>query len=577
MSSDKDAAQRGVPVIDEQRLWRHAEAFAHSTRLSGSPEELAAFKYAQAELDGLGFTTKFMLHDGYVSWPGPASLELGGTDYPCITHAMGAHRPDGVTAVVADLTDVAPSEWSAAQVTGRMAIVLGLASPSLVKHLIGLGATAAVFVSGEHTHEMIVSAVWGSPDPVTVGLLPDLPVVSINSGTLDRLRHDLSKHSDPELTMKTSVDTRWRELPLLEARLDSENGDGDFVLFSGHIDVWHLGAMDNGAANATMLEVAAQIASQREKLRRGLRLAFWSGHSHGRYAGSSWYADQNFEEIRDHCVLHVNIDSVGGKGADDLAYAAVMSEVKALGSRAVATVTSVPFQGVRSERAGDQSFYGHGVSSLFMGLSEQPAPASTEPVASESHAMFGRGRLGFGWWWHTTEDTIDKLDPARLARDARVYLAAVMEACCSEVLPLRFGATVVEIQEAVRGYLEPVEHLVDASRTFDRLQRLEAAIDGLEALIDGEWIAPAVANRVLKALGRSLVPINYVHGSIFEHDLALKQGPVPSLEIARTADGLDAEGQKRLAVALRRRLNRIESSLRDALDAVEPALVAREP
>ena len=53
--------------------------------------------------------------------------------------------------------------------------------------------------------------------------------------------------------------------------------------------------MDNGSANALMLEVLRVLLPYREKLRRSLRLTFWSGTLHGRYAGSAWYADNFWE------------------------------------------------------------------------------------------------------------------------------------------------------------------------------------------------------------------------------------------------------------------------------------------
>ena len=46
-------------------------------------------------------------------------------------------------------------------------------------------------------------------------------------------------------------------------------------------------------------------------------MAFWSGHSHGRYASSAWYADTFWHDLHERCVCHVNIDSVGAKGAVD--------------------------------------------------------------------------------------------------------------------------------------------------------------------------------------------------------------------------------------------------------------------
>ena len=68
----------------------------------------------------------------------------------------------------------------------------------------------------------------------------------------------------------------------------------------------------------------------------------------------------------------------------------------------------------RMSRSSDQSFWGHGIPSVLAALSEQQADDSP---TSKAHAhLFGGG--GLGWWWHTPEDTLDKIDPAFFKRDA---------------------------------------------------------------------------------------------------------------------------------------------------------------
>src|SRR5690554_7437255 len=47
--------------------------------------------------------------------------------------------------------------------------------------------------------------------------------------------------------------------------------------------------------------------------------------------------------------------------------------------------------------------------------------------------------------WHTPEDTIDKLDPANLARDARVYLRLAWRCCSETVPPLQYSHTAAEL------------------------------------------------------------------------------------------------------------------------------------
>jgi hypothetical protein len=393
-------------------------------------------------------------------------------------------------------------------------------------------------------------------------------VVSITAATWADLRRVAS--ADATATVVADVDTRWRDLPLLEADLQAPTDDPAFVLFSGHVDAWHLGAMDNGAANAAMLEVAAQLAGRRETLQRHLRLAFWSGHSHGRYAGSAWYADERWEELHDHCVLHVNIDSVGGRGADDLSNAPAMAEAVDLAKRSIVTVTDAPYVGGRSERAGDQSFHGPGVPSLFMGLSEQAKPTGQDAASDAFASLFGSGRSGgFGWWWHTAADTIDKLEPDGLVRDTTVYGVAILEACRAPVIPLRYAATAEELRSAITGHLQDVLDIVDATRTFTRLERLVAATAEFERSVDDGRVPPAVANRTIRALGRALVPLNYVAGDVYEHDPALRQPPVPALAFTADLVGADADALRRGAVMLRRRLNAVDARLRRALEALD--------
>jgi N-acetylated-alpha-linked acidic dipeptidase len=61
-----------------------------------------------------------------------------------------------------------------------------------------------------------------------------------------------------------------------------------FELVDGHVDSWHVGIGDNATGDATLLEVARALQAHRDQLARSVRIAWWSGHSHGRYAGSAW-------------------------------------------------------------------------------------------------------------------------------------------------------------------------------------------------------------------------------------------------------------------------------------------------
>ena len=202
--------------------------------------------------------------------------------------------------------------------------------------------------------------------------------------------------------LQAEVDTGWRKTPILEAELGAE-GDAPFVLFSGHHDTWYYGVMDNGSANATMLEVARLCVAQREQWQRGLRLCFWSGHSHGRYSGSTWYVDEHWDELDRRCVAHINVDSPGAEGADILENVGSMSELGALAAEAIETQAGQRLLGKRMSRGADQSFNGVGLPAIFGDLSE-PVPT---PVGAHC------------WWWHTPDDLADHISEKNLVRDTQ--------------------------------------------------------------------------------------------------------------------------------------------------------------
>src|SRR3989449_8287433 len=101
--------------------------------------------------------------------------------------------------------------------------------------------------------------------------------------------------------MTTRVRTGWTPIPHLVGELHGQREDR-FLLVSGHVDSWHHGAMDNGTANATMLEVARLLAGRRDAPPPGVRFAFWAGHSPGRHARPPWYAGPARLDLPARCV-----------------------------------------------------------------------------------------------------------------------------------------------------------------------------------------------------------------------------------------------------------------------------------
>lgn len=563
-------------ALDLPRMMAHLGQFARRVKLSGSAEEAESFAYLEVAMRSYGYRTRLIRHDAYISLPGRAAVEVDGKALRCITHSFSRPSPPGgITAELVHVGAGRAEDFAGRDLHGRIALIEGLAAPGPSLRASEAGAVGQLHVSAhEHLHEMCISPVWGSPTPETRARLPRTVVTTIaqadGAALIQRLRAGERLHA----TLQAEVDTGWRTTPLLEAELPVPDGaaDGPFVLFSGHHDTWHLGVMDNGAANATMLEVARLCATQRAAWRRGLRFCFWSGHSHGRYSGSTWYADHRWSELEARCVAHVNCDSTGARGNTVLADAQASAELRRLGAAAVREEGGQEMTGLRMSRAGDSSFWGIGIPSLFMAMGEQPAGGGQDVMAGVLAAGGPvKQGAGLGWWWHTPEDTLDKIDPDLLARDTRIYLHAVWRLLTDAVLPLDYAEACADLDRA----LAPV-----AAALGDRLpltplrERVAALGRRAAALRDGGNASGA--NAALLRLGRALVPLDYTSGDRFDHDPALPQAPYPILDPLRRLAALpDSTKEAKFAeVAAVRALNRLIHAIDQATAAassLEPA------
>jgi hypothetical protein len=550
-----------LAAVSQSNLTEFNREIARWTRLSGSAEERSAAAYAEGRLRGFGYRTQMLVHDAYISLPGPAALRVtrpAARDVFCITHSMG--RSTGPGGVAGDLVFVGkgrPEDYARAGARGKIALIDDLATPEQAVAGTALGVAGLIFASGRHAHEMCVSPVWGSPAPSTIGTLPGIPMISVHQADGQMLR-GLCDQGRTAVAFTAEVRTQWTRTPIVLADLGAGHPDADpaaFVLFSGHLDGWHLGAMDNGSANATTLEVARVLAGRRPAWRRGLRVAMWSGHSHGRYSSSAWYADNHWFDLAEHCVAHVNIDSVGGDGADRFVTNS-MPQTAGLGVWAVREAAGAALTPKRVGRDSDQSFLGLGIPSLFGSLSHQRD-----------------GSLG--WWWHTPHDTLDKIDPERLVRDARIFALALDRLLTDEVLPLDYAAAASDLRAQLEALAEAAGGAFDFRPVRDAAAELEGLCGRLAAAAGGAAGTRAkTVNACLRALGRALIPATYTVSGPYAHDAALDNEFLPRLAPVRRLASLPAgsDDAKFLTVDLVRARNAVLDAVRRACRAVEDCL-----
>ena len=282
------------------------------------------------------------------------------------------------------------------------------------------------------------------------------------------------------MTIETDVDTGWKTLRLAVASVESAKDPDGYVLLGGHIDGWHYAGVDEGASNAAMVEMARIFHRHRDELERGLKVAWWPAHSNGRYAGSAWFVDHAWMDLRDNALAYMNIDGVGQP--DPTVYrssnTASMDDLARAVFRDVAQ-TDAPQ--ARPGRNSDQGFYGVGL-----------------PLLQFSHSRSDPG--GRYWFWHTEEDTFDKIDFDVLAGDTRLFVSALSRLLTQPIPPIRLSAATGELKERLEERKAWAGEHLDLSRAVERATELDALARALdERLSRGEASssAPEIARRMV--------------------------------------------------------------------------------
>lgn len=548
-------------AVSLDNLTRYNAEIAKGVRLSGSADEAEAFAYLAAQCRSYGMEVQQYAIDAYVSLPGAAALSVvspGGREISCITHSFSlATGPDGLTApLIAVGTGTAAEDYAGKDVRGAIVLTDGLAMPAVAHAVHQAGAAGMICVNPEGLHEMIISPVWGTPTLETAPYLPQLVAVSVRREDGDALKEMLARGA-VTIRLQTDVETSWRPIPALTAEIPG-TAENRFVLLSGHVDSWHYGAMDNASANATMLEIGRIASQHRDELKRGLRLAFWSGHSHARYGASAWYADHFWADLHDHCVCHVNAESTGGMGATNLAGAGCMAETWEFAAGPIRDVTGQELRYRRMVRNGDQSFAGVGMPSALCGLSSQPEG-------------------GLGWWWHTPDDTLDKIDGPNFVRDTQVYLLTCWRLCTLRVLPFNHAAAAVELRDRLVQLQESAGDRFNLATLLTEVDALHADAERLNAAAASGGDDTARAERLNAAImgvAHALIPVNYTKAGPYEIDLALENPILPGLAAVADLAGMDPAGNDAgfLRTHLVRERNRVWHAFATARRAIAHAL-----
>jgi len=453
---------------------------------------------------------------------------------------------------------------------GKVVLTEGFPMPGKVAQFSSLGVKAAVFISpGERIHEGICTSIWGSPDLDNIDDEPKIPVLAINKSDGRELT-GVCEEGTLRIEFKTSLEKGWYPCPLVDIFVRGSEESDKYVLLHGHLDSWHEGIGDNATGDAALLEMARVFNAHRDKLKRSVRIAIWPGHSYGRYAGSTWFADTFGLDLEENCIAQVNCDSPGCRWATSYEHMMWMSETNEFCEGVIRDVLDEKAGGTRPLRAGDYSFNNIGITSFFMLSSTMP-----EDLVEEK-GYYPVGGCGGNIEWHTEEDLMHIADLDTLVKDIKIYTAAVYRAANEPVHPFdfvdtadEFAATIGSYQAAAGGHFDFGPALEEARALREDLVRFREITAGLK---NRDVTDPEVrkTNEKIRRLARILVPINFSRRGKFHHDPALEVPPLPDLAPAAEAQNLEegTHGYNVLQTHLTRGQNRVIWALRQARETI---------
>ncbi|MEX2642798.1 MAG: M28 family peptidase [Acetobacterales bacterium] len=576
---------RAALSVDNVR--RHVEHITGNipSRLAGSENarRMAAYSLNQMEAAGLDATAHVI--PGMVSFPEAGRVDLLSPETGAIEANTLGHSPNtpegGLEGQLVYVGAGGYEHYDGKDVRGRIILCeLSYVPGRHEKQRIAAekGAIGCVMMNwGPPDNHCLpfgsVKPAWGNPTVETVEKeMPVLPCVGIARTDGLRLKA-MCENGTLRARMHAKAGSEWRNVEFTTGFLRGRSDD--FAVVGGHQDSWPgPQATDNAAGNAVIYELARVFAGHAEHLRRGLLCGLWIGHETGTMIGSSWYVDRNWDRLRDHAVGYVQIDqpacvgtSIWGSGsAKEMKRFHEEVERRECGD--------IPVHWNRVRKTGDSSFFGIGVPMIYAHTHFTKEELERTAVAT------------LGWWHHSVENTIDKLDWDLMDVHLRVYAGYLWELCTAPIIPYEFVSVADQVTERLQE-LQQAGRGIGLDATAAQATALRASAERLDAVVR-DWQrhyragevtdeAPAaLLNECIKGLSRRLLAIASTARGPYRQDpysFTPQNSMLPGLYDVPKLDGMpEGEARWMLEAWLVQQRNRITDALADSRRLIEATL-----
>lgn len=550
--------------ISLERMIQSVKTLGQWHRYTGTEGGEMCVDYLTGELRKEGIPVRTDMYEAYVSLPLKAEMVLDtGETVPLIADVYSSSVENRRYILAYD-------RWSEmkhipenenverfASFRGKM-VLTSESGGDFAEKLYRAGAEGMIHISssrGGYIHHSNIGAEWGTPCASQISRIVSIPAAGISMEDGGRLINRMGgEEVSAELTIQ--MDTRIRKSRMPYVDIPGKNKT--FVLINGHYDSWYEGITDNATSDAILLELARVFWKHKDELERGIRIAWWSGHSDARYAGSAWHCDHHFKELRDRCVANLNLDLTGCKNSEQVRARTTCMEGKAFTDQIIEKYTGMAAKAyIPMIRGADQSFWGARIPVQVM--------LKYEPLDEKRVSPCPSG----GPWWHTSLDTLDKMDEQILLRDALMNSEIACQIVNSRVLPVK----IADYAGIMREYLEKIQkglskdfHMEGILKSLNNLMpwiiKLESRLS-CTGTGSGDWI--------IKRTAGELTRLVHTYGSSYSQDRSTPYAPFGILQkaVSMTRDNTPPELYLFTMTEFTRACNRIEGQLDEVAENIK--------
>jgi hypothetical protein len=185
------------------------------------------------------------------------------------------------------------------------------------------------------------------------------------------------------------------------------------------------------------------------------------------------------------------------------------------------------------------------------------------PLLQLNHSRLAED--GGYWWWHTPDDTRDKVSAEVLKVDTDLYVAALGRLLAAPVLPLNLSAVVERLGSILRERHETAGDHFDLSEAITRQEELLAAVMRVESRLDAGTGGAELDVELVDVL-RPLHRVLYTLLGAYHPDPAVSEGSLPGLNPIEmlVANDPSTDRYQFALTTLRRELPRILEAIDNA-------------